>query len=76
MEARFPKRHQCAKVEMLLNQQEKGASEMKITTIGLDLAKSIFQLNSVDERDAEAICEAVTRPNIWLQSLSISVKTE
>jgi hypothetical protein len=46
MDARFPKRHQCAKVEMLLNHQKEGAFEMKITTIGLDLAKYIFQPTS------------------------------
>jgi transposase len=39
----------------------KGPSTLEITTIGLDLAKSVFQLHAVD---AEAICEAVRRPTM------------
>ena len=41
---------------------------MKITTVGLDLAKNVFQVHGVNEfgnaADAEAICEAVARPNM------------
>jgi transposase len=64
MDARFPKRHQCAKVELLINHQRKGASEMKITTIGLDLAKNIFQLHGVDERGKPAARRAMKRDDM------------
>jgi hypothetical protein len=64
MDARFPKRHQCAKVEMLLNHQKEGAFEMKITTIGLDLAEYIFQLHGVDERGKPAARRAIKRDDM------------
>jgi len=41
----------CAKVDSVeqpLNQV--GASEMNITTVGIDLAKNVFQIHGVDER--------------------------
>ena len=48
---------------------------MQVQTIGLDIAKSVFQVHGVDApgetADAEAICEAVTRPNIRF----VAVKT-
>jgi transposase len=34
---------------------------MKVTTLGIDLAKSIFQLNGVDERGAVVLRRQVTR---------------
>ena len=34
---------------------------MKVTTLGIDLAKSIFQLHGVDERGNVAIQKRVTR---------------
>ena len=34
-----------------------------ITTIGLDIAKSVFQVHGVDA-GGQAICEAVTRANM------------
>jgi len=53
---------------------------MQIATIGIDLAKAVFQVHGVDAHgktvmkkqrkrtqvaaDAEAICEAVTRPTM------------
>jgi len=45
-----PKRHRCAKVEVSSTTERKGASEMKLTTVGIDLAKSVFQIHGVDER--------------------------
>ena len=36
---------------------------MKITTIGIDLAKEVFQMHGVNE-SGKAICEAVSRPNM------------
>jgi hypothetical protein len=50
MDARYPKRYQCAKVVVQLSPLNKrGASDMKITTIGVGLAKEVFQIHDVDE---------------------------
>jgi hypothetical protein len=51
MVAPYPMRHRSAKVgfvEIPLTREE--ATEMKITTIGIDLAKNVFQVHGVDER--------------------------
>jgi len=48
MDAPFQKRHLSAKVEMSLNHVPKGASKMKITTIGIDLAKNVMQIHGTD----------------------------
>jgi transposase len=37
---------------------------MNAITIGIDLAKSVFQVHGVDAAGAEAICEAVSRPTM------------
>lgn len=42
MDARFSERHQSAKVETFITTTKEGASEMEITTIGIDLAKMYF----------------------------------
>src|SRR5450830_188369 len=40
----------CAKVEMRFHPpQQTGASDMKVTTVGIDLAKNLFQLHGVNE---------------------------
>lgn len=50
METHFLKRHLGTKVVMaLLPLDYKGTSEMKITTIAIDLAKIVLQIHSVDE---------------------------
>ena len=46
------------------NHQKEGASEMKITTIGIDLAKNIFQLHGVDERGKPAARRAMKRDDM------------
>jgi len=48
MDAPFLKRHLDAKVEMSLNHIPKGAPEMKIKTIGADLAKNVIQIHGTD----------------------------
>jgi transposase len=35
-----------------------------ISTIGLDIGKSVFQVHAISDVGAEAICEAVTRPTM------------
>jgi transposase len=49
MDAPFQKWHLSAKVEMSFNHIPKGAPRMKITTLGIDLAKNVFQIHGVDE---------------------------
>src|SRR6266478_1031574 len=43
-----PLRHQCAKLVFSENHQEREPSMSEITTIGLDLAKHVFQVHSID----------------------------
>src|SRR6201990_2875189 len=43
-----PLRHRGAKLVFLKNRQEKEPSMSEITTIGLDLAKNVFQVHGVD----------------------------
>jgi hypothetical protein len=51
MDAPFLQRHQTRQSESVFKPlKRKGASEMKITTIGIDLAKNVFQVHGVDER--------------------------
>jgi len=42
-----PRRHQCARLVLLIR-PDKGAVMNEISTIGLDLAKNVFQLHGVD----------------------------
>jgi hypothetical protein len=42
-----PLRHQCAKPVLSENHQEREPSISEITTIGLDLAKHVFQVHGV-----------------------------
>lgn len=44
----------------------------EVTTIGLDIAKNVVQAHSADAADAEAICEALQRPNMRM----VAVKGE
>jgi len=61
MDARFPGRHQCAKVAIFINHDKEEASEMKITTIGIDLAKNIFQIHGVNKQGNPAVRRAIKR---------------
>jgi transposase len=44
-----PWRHRCAKMVVVKDHQQQEPSMGDITTIGLDLAKSVFQVHAVDE---------------------------
>ena len=37
---------------------------MKITTVGIDLAKNVFQLHGVDERDKTAVKRQLKRAQV------------
>jgi transposase len=38
---------------------------MKVTTLGIDVAKTIFQLHGVDARGNVAVQQRVTRGKLW-----------
>ena len=46
----LPKRHRCAKVEVSTDHDIEGGVIMKITTIGIDLAKDAFQVHGIGEQ--------------------------
>jgi transposase len=46
-------RHLCARVEMSLNHSQDRGSDMQVTTYGLDLAKSVFQVHWVEPDGGE-----------------------
>jgi transposase len=47
-----------------------GASTMKITTVGVDLAKNVFQVHGVDERGKTVLRKQLRRLK-WRHSLRI-----
>src|SRR4051812_30529518 len=52
----------CAKVEALLQPLEpRRASTMKITTVGIDLAKSVFQVHGIDEHGKAVLKKQLRR---------------
>jgi transposase len=50
MVAPYSIRHRGAKVEIAVSTNTRGGDTMKITTIGIDLAKNVFQVHGVDEQ--------------------------
>src|ERR1700693_2711937 len=65
MDAPFLQRHQSAKVEVVFEPlKRKGASEMKITTIGIDLAKTVFQVHGVDARARAVLRKPLKRKDV------------
>ena len=54
-----PERHRCAKLGMQL--QRRGPSMTQVTTIGLDLAKRVFQMHGVDAADAVVLRRQLKR---------------
>ena len=61
MDAHFLKRHLGAKVWIAYKPPKKGASAMKITTIGIDLAKSVFQIHGVDKHGKAVLRKSLKR---------------
>jgi transposase len=41
-----------------------GASAMNITTVGIDLAKNVFQVHGVDARGKVALCKQLKRASL------------
>ena len=55
----------CAKVEVLKQPLESaGASTMNITTVGVDLAKIVFQIHGVDARGKVAMRKQLKRSQV------------
>ena len=46
--------------------KRKGASEMKITTIGIDLAKAVFGVHGVDERGKAVLRKPLKRKEVGI----------
>jgi transposase len=60
-----PKRHKCAKVEVLKQPPKpRGASIMKITVVGIDLAKNVFQIHGIDERGKTSLKKQLKRDQV------------
>src|SRR5256714_3235689 len=59
-----PLRHRGAKLVFLKNHQEKEPSMSEITTIGLDLAKHVFQVHGVDAKGATVVRKQLRRSQV------------
>src|SRR5690606_7082932 len=57
-------RHLSAKVWLLSKRPRVGATHMEITTIGLDLAKSIFQVHAVDAAGEPVVRKTLRRAQV------------
>ena len=58
------KRHRCATGEIAEIRATKGATTMKITTLGVDLAKNVFQLHGIDEQGRVVLTKALKRTQV------------
>src|SRR4029450_11537633 len=59
-----PLRHRRAKLVFLANHQEREPSMSEITTIGLDLAKHVFQVHGIDAQGATVLRQRVRRGQV------------
>jgi hypothetical protein len=59
-----PLRHQCAKLVFSTNHQEREPSMGEITTIGLDLAKHVFQVHGVDAHGTTVLRKRLRRGQV------------
>src|SRR5580700_6187900 len=60
----FPKRHRSARVEVLTRPLDGEEPHMERTTIGLDIAKRVFQAHSVDLASGEVIRRKLQRAQL------------
>jgi transposase len=58
------RRHRGAKVEVVNNHETRGTSEMQATTIGLDIAKNVFQVHGTDARGRVVLRPRLTRAKV------------
>src|SRR5512141_3350082 len=59
-----PLRHQCAKLVFSENHQEWEPSMSEITTIGLDLAKHVFQVHGIDAQGTTVLRKRLRRGQV------------
>ena len=59
-----PLRHQCAKLVFSENHQEREPSMSEITTIGLDLAKHVFQVHGIDAEGTTVLRKRLRRGQV------------
>src|SRR5438132_11709018 len=59
-----PLRHQCAKLVFSENHQEREPSMSEITTIGLDLAKHVFQVHGIDAEGTTVLRRRLRRNQV------------
>ena len=52
---------ECQSGSVCNHLNRKGASAMKITTVGIDLAKNLFQVHAVDERGRAVLRKQLRR---------------
>ena len=64
MDVPHPLRHRRAKVVVRVNHLPRGDVQMKITTIGLDLAKQVFQVHGVNERGRMVVSKRLRRAEL------------
>jgi transposase len=55
---------ECARVEVSSTTHKMRASTMKITTIGIDLAKNVFQVHGVDEHGRAVLRKQIKRAQV------------
>src|SRR2546430_5043117 len=63
-----PLRHQCAKLVFSKNHQEREPSMSEITTIGLDLAKHVFQVHGIDAQGTTVLISDCGAGKCWRSS--------
>src|SRR6516165_4876274 len=59
-----PLRHQCAKLVFSKNHQEREPSMSEITTVGLDLAKHVFQVLGIDPEGTTVLRRRLRRNQV------------
>ena len=59
-----PSRRQCAKLVFSENHQEREPSMSEITTIGLDLAKHVFQVHGIDAQGTTVLRKRLRRGQV------------
>jgi transposase len=59
-----PERHLCARVKGVVTNTRKERSDMQVTTIGLDLAKQVFQVHGVDVKGVAVLRRRLRRSEV------------
>jgi len=54
-------RHLGAKVVVVINHEQEEPSVMKITTVGVDLAKNVFQVHAINDAGEVIVCRSLRR---------------